>query len=511
MAIEVNIIYICIPVLVVLYLLTKHVSHKLQNLPPTPFPELPLIGHLHLVKKPLHRELAKISDHHGKVLFLRFGSRRVLHVASPSATEECLSKNDIIFANRPHLFSGKYFGYNYTSLPWAPYGEHWQNLRRISAIEILSSKRLDSLSHIRLEEIQSLTRRLFLTANKNPDEILNVRAELFGFMFNVMTRMMAGKTYFGLGSEKLAEAKRFRDMVADTAKVNVQSAMADMLPILRWFVGGKLDKRYKAVQKRRDDFMQEWIDELRAEDGLGNEDTKKTLLKVLLSLQNENPEYYTDEMIKSLSQALLHGGINTSVVTMEWAMSHLLNNPNALKKAQIEIDCVVGCDRLVNEADLLKLPYLQCIIKETVRMQPPSPLLLPHESSKECTVGGYRIPQGTMLLVNLWALQNDPNIWNSPETFKPERFEVIENIVKVKEGMTMSPFGSGRRRCPAENLAMRIVGLALASLIQCFDWKRVSEELVDMTESGVFSLARAQPLMAKFQTRSNLARHLFHV
>ncbi|MFS7996136.1 putative cytochrome P450 [Helianthus anomalus] len=125
---------------------------------------------------------------------------------------------------------------------------------------------------------------------------------------------------------------------------------------------------------------------------------KKTLLEILLSLQDANPEYYTDEMTKSLSQALLHGGINTSVETMEWAMTLLLNNPHVLHKAQTEIDSFVRCDRLVNEADLSKLPYLQCIIKETLRMHPIAPLLLPHESSKDCVVGGYHIPHGTMFV-----------------------------------------------------------------------------------------------------------------
>nr|XP_043606258.1 cytochrome P450 81Q32-like [Erigeron canadensis] len=509
MALEVN-TYICIPVLVVLYLLTKTVLHKLRGLPPAPFPVLPVIGHLHLLKKPLHQTLAKLSERHGKVLLFRFGSRRVLHVSSPLAAEECFSKNDIVFANRPGFLCGKYFGYNYTSLSWAPYGEHWQNLRRISATDLLSSTRLDSLSYIRLEEIQSLTHRLFLASNKNPNEILNLRSELFGFVFIVMTRMMGGKMHNGLGIEKSDIAKRFHDIVADTAQVNAQSGMADMLPIWRWFLGGRLEKRYTSVQKRRDDFMQEWINEIRA-DVLRNEEEKKTFLRVLLSLQDSDPEYYTDEMIKSLSQALLHGGISTSVETMEWAMSLLLNSPHVLIKAQAEIDSVVGCVRLVNEADLSKLPYLHCIIKETLRMHPAAPLLLPHESSKECSLGGYRIPHGTMLLMNVWALQNDPNTWDCPEIFKPERFEIKDNIAKPKEGLTMMPFGSGRRRCPGENLAMRIMGLGLASLIQCFEWKRVSDELVDMTESAGFSAPRAQPLMVKYLTRSTIASHIIHI
>lgn len=517
MALEVNTyLYSSISILlaVYVYLLTKHLLHKLHRLPPTPFPILPLIGHLHLLKKPLHRSLSKLSDRHGPVLFLRFGSRRVLLVSSPSAADECLSKNDVVFANRPRLLSGKYFGYNYTSLPWAPYGDHWLNLRRISALEILSSTRLDSLSRIRLDETRTLTRHLFLSAGENPDQILDLRSELFSFMFNVTTRMIGGKRYYGPDIGKSEEAKRFRDVVDDTKQVNAQSNLADMVPILRWFDTGKLENRYAAVQKRRDDFMQAWIDELRAPDDSATPEGEKvkTLLQVLLSLQDRDPEYYTDKEIKSLSLALLHAGISTSVETMEWAMSLLLNNPHVLTNAQKEIDNLLGSDRLVEEPDLSKLPYLQCIIKETLRMHPAAPLLLPHQSSKDCMVGGYHVPQGTMLLVNVWALQNDPRTWDSPEEFKPERFEGKEmNSRNVKEGLTMMPFGSGRRRCPGENLALRIMGLALASMIQCFDWERVNEELVDMKESNGVTAPKAHPLMAKYKIRSIVVRHFSQI
>ncbi|KAF5806512.1 putative isoflavone 2'-hydroxylase [Helianthus annuus] len=511
MGVELN-LWITLPLLTAIYILTKHILHKLNHLPPTPFPTLPLIGHLHLLKKPLHRSLAKLSQTHRQpALFLRFGSRNVLHVASPTAAEECLSKNDVVFANRPHLLSGKYFGYNYTSLPWAPYGDHWQNLRRISAVEILSNTRLDSLADIRLDEIRSMILKFSCNKDNGPDHTVNLRSEFSGFMFNVMTRMMGGKRFYGdLDGGEVEEAKRFGDLLADTEQVISESKILDMLPNFRWLFAGKFEKRYAAVQQRRDDFMQVWIDEFRAGGLCGGEEKKKkkkTLLEILLSLQDADPEYYTDEMIKSLSQALLHGGINTSVETMEWAMTLLLNNPHVLHKAQTEIDSFVGCDRLVNEADLSKLPYLQCIIKETLRMHPTAPLLLPHESSKDCVVGGYHIPHGTMLFVNVWAIQNDPNTWESPDMFIPERFEGKESSIKVKDGLTMMPFGSGRRRCPGENLALRIVGLALASIIQCFDWKRVGVEMVDMSEAGGFTAPKAEPLVAKYQRRS-IVEHL---
>ncbi|XP_076922173.1 cytochrome P450 81C13-like, partial [Bidens hawaiensis] len=157
-----------------------------------------------------------------------------------------------------------------------------------------------------------------------------------------------------------------------------------------------------------------------------------------------------------VDRVLLSAGTDTSSGTMEWMLSLLLNNPQVLKQAQAEIEDCVGKDRLINESDISNLPYLRCIVNETMRLYPPGPLVF-HESSKDCTVGGYNIPSGTMLLMNLWAMQNDKN-WEDPKKFKPDRFRGLQGS---RDGFKLMPFGSGRRSCPTENLAMRMVGLAL--------------------------------------------------
>lgn len=200
-------------------------------------------------------------------------------------------------------------------------------------------------------------------------------------------------------------------------------------------------------------------------------------------------------------QVLLAAGTDTSMGTMEWGLSLMLNNPSTFKTAQEEIDRVVGNERLLDESDVANLPYLRCIVNETLRMYPAGPLLIPHESSEECVVGGYRVPRGTMLLVNLWAIQNDPKSWEDPRKFKPERFEGVEG---TKVGYKWMPFGSGRRGCPGENLAMRMVGFALGSVIQCFEWERIGDEMVDMTEGSGLTMPKAQSLVANCRPRPGM-------
>ncbi|KAK3016898.1 hypothetical protein RJ639_005913 [Escallonia herrerae] len=175
------------------------------------------------------------AAHKFPVLFLWFGSRLVLLVTSPEATEECFTKNDIIFANRPHLLLGKLLGYNYTSLAWAPYGDHWRNLRRIASLELLSSRRLQMLSHIRADEVRSLIHLFFQASTENPDGTVDLQSSFFELNFNVLMRMIAGKRFYGKDVAHTEEAKRFQDIVLEITQVGAASAVGDFLPIMLWF------------------------------------------------------------------------------------------------------------------------------------------------------------------------------------------------------------------------------------------------------------------------------------
>ncbi|XP_071712706.1 cytochrome P450 81Q32-like [Rutidosis leptorrhynchoides] len=486
-------------------LFVTRIRRKSSNLPPTIFPTIPIIGHLHLLKKPLHRTLSALSAKHGPILLLRFGSRNVLLVSSPSISKQCFTENDVVFADRPRLLAGKILGSNYTSFGFAPYGNHWRNLRRISTIEIFSSNRINEFRDTRADEGRLLVRKLITESSDH----VNLSLVFNEMMLNVMMMMLFGKRFFG-GGVDFEEGKKFKELVNETFLVGGATNLGDHLPILRWFGVKGFENKLIELQKKRDEFIRGLIRQIRISKGdemKNNESVKEkmmmmmmknTVIDVLLKHQETNPEFYTDDVIKSFVLNLLTAATDTSTTTMEWAFSLLLNHPHILKKAQTEIDNQVGKSRLIDESDTINnLPYLDCIVKETLRMYPPGPLLLPHESSKDCIVGGYHIPRGTMLLVNQWAIQHNPDLWSDPERFYPERFEVEG----VRDGFRLMPFGSGRRGCPGEGLALRVIGLILGLLIQCFDWERIGEEMVDMSEGPGLTLPKAQPLLAKCKPR----------
>lgn len=197
-------------------------------------------------------------------------------------------------------------------------------------------------------------------------------------------------------------------------------------------------------------------------------------------------------------------------MTLEWALSELLNNQGALKKLQQEIDSTIGLQRKVEETDTKGLPYLQAVVKETLRLHPPGPLLVPHESTEDCTVMGYHIPAGTQLLIHAWKIHRDPRWWTRPLEFEPERFVGPHGgpaeVDLWGRHFHLIPFGAGRRACPGTALALHILHLTIARLLHAFEWKLpAGAAAVDMREGPGLSSPKAVPLVVERAPREFLA------
>ncbi|XP_009112368.2 cytochrome P450 81Q32-like [Brassica rapa] len=463
-----------------------------KNLPPTPV-GFPVIGHLHLLKEPVHRCLRDLSQNLGPVFSLKLGSCRAVVVTSASAAEEFLThQNDIVFANRPISTLGVYVGYNNTVVTAAPYGEHWRNLRRICTLEIFSAARLKESFEIRRDEVRALLRTIHTETTLGGDSFvrLELRPLLSGLTFNIVMRMVAGKRYYGEANE---EAEEVRELISEAFEVGGFTYVGDFLPILKLLDFDGYVKRGKRLGSKLDVFLQKLVDEHRQ--NRGKTEFKNTMITHLLTLQESQHEYYTDEIIKGLVLVMLVAGTDTTAVTLEWAMANLLNHPEALMKTKTELNAVVSREgRLMEESDMGACTYLNNVISETLRLYPAAPLLVPHASSDDCKVAGYDIPRGTWLFVNAWAIQRDPKVWDEPETFKPERFG---NEESKTQHWKFIPFGMGRRACPGMGLAHLVLGLTLGSLIQCFDWARDADVAVDMSEGRGLTMPKAVRLVAK--------------
>ncbi|XP_009597427.1 cytochrome P450 81C13-like [Nicotiana tomentosiformis] len=500
-------------VLFLLPILVKYFFHRRRNLPPSPF-SLPIIGHLYLLKKTLHLTLTSLSAKYGPVLYLKLGSMPVIVVSSPSAVEECLTKNDIIFANRPKTVAGDKFTYNYTVYVWAPYGQLWRILRRLTVVELFSSHSLQKTSILRDQEVAIFIRSLY-KFSKDSSKKVDLTNWSFTLVFNLMTKIIAGRHIVkeeDAGKEKGIEIieKLRGTFLVTTSFLN----MCDFLPVFRWVGYKGLEKKMASIHNRRNEFLNSLLDEFRHKKSsasqsnttVGNMEKKTTLIEKLLSLQESEPEFYTDDIIKSIMLVVFVAGTETSSTTIQWVMRLLVAHPEALYKLRADIDSKVGNKRLLNESDLNKLPYLHCVVNETMRLYTPIPLLLPHYSTKDCIVEGYDVPKHTMLFVNAWAIHRDPKVWEEPDKFKPERFEATEGETE-RFNYKLVPFGIGRRACPGADMGLRAVSLALGALIQCFDWQIEEAESLEESYNSRMTMQN-KPLKAVCTPREDLGQLL---
>ncbi|KNA16251.1 hypothetical protein SOVF_090860 [Spinacia oleracea] len=280
-------------------------NFKLKGkLPPSPFLSFPIIGHLYLFKKPIHRSLARLAAHYGPVLYLRMGARNVLLLSSPEAVEECLVKSDV-FVDRPRLLPGKHGGNNYTNIAWSPYGDHWKNLRRIAAVEMLSPQRLQILSGIRAKVARSFISRVMKESAENGG-IVEMKSACFGLTLDNMMRMLIGKSNYDEEARKgtTEASRRFQQIVEGSFRVSGVNNLEDFLPFLRWFrvFLGSPENFMKKLTKEKNEFMQGLMKEHRELESEGrlSDGRKRAMIHVLLSLQKEDPQYYSDDMIGSL-------------------------------------------------------------------------------------------------------------------------------------------------------------------------------------------------------------------
>ncbi|PPR90383.1 hypothetical protein GOBAR_AA30307 [Gossypium barbadense] len=247
------------------------------------------------------------------------------------------------------------------------------------------------------------------------------------------------------------------------------------------------------------DLYKFWVKEKDGESGLAFVEMKKRFLDLTLNviLRTVAGKRYSGvgkEEQQVVSQMILAGS-DTTTVTLIWALSLLLNKPHLLKKAQEELDIHVSKDRFVQESDISKLVFIQAIIKETLRMYPPAPLSAPRELNESCTIGGYEIPKGTRLIINLHKIQRDPKVWSGPSEFMPERFLTTYKDVDVRgQHFELMPFGSGRRSCPGTSFALQMLHLTLSNFLHAFEFSTPDKGLIDLTGTVGLTDMKSTPL-----------------
>lgn len=480
-------------VLSFIFLLLLHWKKKNSRLPPGP-PGWPIIGNvLQLGDKP-HESLFGLAQKYGPLMSLRLGCKLTMVVSSPSMAKEVLKNNDQTFSSRSINMAARTFAYQGTSLVWSPYGPHWRFLRRICNAELFSPKRLDALQHLRREEVNRTIRSIFEDSMEG--QSVNIGEIAFLNSLSLVGMMVCSRNLFNPGSKEVAE---FKEMVWEVLKLTGIPNLSDLFPFLERFDLQGLKKGMKTLARRFDSLFDSIIEERLGEDGAGVHHEGKDFLEIMLGLRKAGTEF-TLENIKAVLMDMFIAGTDTTSVTVEWAMAELLRKPAVIRKAQAELDEIVGQAKRMEESDIAKLPYLQAIVKEALRLHPAAPLIIPRRSDNSCEIGGYVVPENTQVFVNVWGIGRDPSVWKEPLEFNPERFLECNTDYRGQD-FELIPFGAGRRICIGLPLAHRMVHLVLGSLLHAFNWSipgatKDDDFVVDMSEVFGLTLQKRVPLIA---------------
>ncbi|XP_068669067.1 premnaspirodiene oxygenase-like [Aristolochia californica] len=465
---------------------------SVPKLPPGPW-KLPVLGSLHhLLGSPLpHHSLRDLSRRHGPLMHLQLGEVSTVVVSSPEAAKEILKTHGLNFATRPEIQSMKLCSYGFKDIIMGPYGANWRQLRRICQSELLSAKRVESLRFIMEEETSNLTQTISMSVN-HPVNL----SKLASAAINNMTARAA----FG-------DRSKYQEVFLAAMREGLQLvggfSVADLFPSCKMLpVITGMKSKVEELHLKLDGIFSDIIEEHRMKYETGKkklDESYEDLVDVLLRLQGDGDLEIpiSDDCIKAVILDVFVAGTESASNMLLWAMSELMRTPDTLAKAQEEVRRVLKGMKTISDTNFQQLNYLKSVIKETLRLHPPGPLLIPRECRQSCEINGYLIPAGTRVLTNAWAIARDAQYWgDDSESFRPERF--LNNPVDfMGANFEFIPFGAGRRMCPGITYGLASVELPLAQLLHDFNWELpdgMEPKELDMTEQFGAAVARRTDL-----------------
>ncbi|BAB02189.1 cytochrome P450 [Arabidopsis thaliana] len=435
----VNILILSLLFLVILLLLTAFKRAKRRQHRPIPSPPgFPIIGNLHQLGELPHQSLWKLSKKYGPVMLLNLGKVPTVILSSSETAKQALRDYDLHCCSRPSLAGGRELSYNNRDISFSPYNDYWKELRKLCTQELFSAKNIHSTQHIKDEEVKKLIVSIAESASlKTP---INLNKKCLALTVSIVCRIAFGVSFEGT----VLSNDSFNKLIREAFEMLGSFSASDFIPYIGWIID-----RFTGLQGRRE------------------------------------------------KSDILLAGIETSAGTMAWTMAELAKNPLVMRKVQSEIRNKFENRELISFEDIEQLHYLKTVIKETWRLHPPAPLLLPREVMSEFEINGYTMQPKTQIHVNVWAIGRDPNTWKDPEEFLPERF-IDSNIDTKGQNFELLPFGGGRRMCPAMYMGTTMVEFGLANLLYHFDWKLpegMKVEDMDMEEAPGLTVNKKNDLL----------------
>ncbi|CAL5189647.1 unnamed protein product [Lathyrus oleraceus] len=462
--------------------------------PPGP-PTLPIIGNLHMLGKLPHRTLHSLSKKYGPIMSLQLGQVPAVVISSSKAAELFLKTHDLAFASRPKIQGSELMSYGSKGLTFSEYGPYWRSVRKLCTLELLSASKVEMFAPIRKQELSVLIKSLEKSALVG--EVVNISDAVENLVEDIIFKMILGRSKY----EQFDLKRLVREIMILFGAFN----LADYIPWLGVFDLQGLTRGFKKISKTLDEMLEMIISE---HEQITNVDKtrREDFVDILLSIIHQTIDHDSEQNhvidrtnIKAILLDMIVAATDSSAISIEWILSELLRHPRVMKILQNEIQDEVGNKRMVEEKDLKKLKYLDIVVDETLRLRPTAPFLIPRESRESVIIDGYLIEKKTRVMINIWTIGRDPNIWSeNAEEFYPERF-IDKKLNYQGHEFESLPFGSGRRGCPGTQLALITIKLVIAQLVHCFDWElpyNINPSNLNMEENFAIATPRVQHLHA---------------
>ncbi|CAN4127550.1 unnamed protein product [Withania somnifera] len=482
------------------YKLTSNISSKEESrLPPGPR-GLPIVGFIPFLRPNLHHQLIELSQKYGPIYKFWLGRKLCVVLNSPSLAKQVVRDQDTVFADRDPPIAGLVATYGGLDIGFAPYGSHWREMRKLFVRDMLSNRNLEACRSLRRQEVRKTIRNMHIKIGSLTD----IGELAFVTQMNVVMSMIFGSNFVEEMEKHRKDGTEFREVVTRFLEVIGKPNISDFFPLLARFDLQGIQKEMKALVKSVESILDPAINErMKMLSDKGDDEIqgnrKPDFIQILLELMKQKDIGISLDLvkIKAILLDIVIGGTDTTITTIEWVMTELLNNPEIMSKVQQELKDVVGMNSIVEESHVPNLHYLDAVLKETLRLHPALPLLVPKRPSQSAIVGGYTIPEGTKVLLNVYAIHRDPQLWKSPLEFQPERFLNHSTQLDYSgNDMKYLPFGSGRRICAGLNLAEKMLMFILASFLHSFDWKLPVGKNVDLTEGLGLVIKKSERLFA---------------
>ncbi|EDO42736.1 predicted protein [Nematostella vectensis] len=434
------------------------------NLPDGPKP-LPLIGNLHnIAGSEIHLAVTKLVKDYGDVFTLRILGESIVFINSGAAAKEAmLGKHMDDFAGRPKKFTFDYITRNCQDIILGDYSRalNWRRKVFHSALRMYAPR----FDNIIREQIVAFESRMDASEGLPVDS----RDEFALLILNIICSFVCGKTY----SLDDPEFKKIKQFNIYSAEVPVATCILNIFPWLIHFPL-KSSRLFKGFRNTRDEVLDKIFLAHKETFQEGNiRDLADALLQAKIEIEREDKKavgMVTDDHVIMMLSDIFGGGLESTISSLRWCVAFLIYHPEVQARAQAELDDVIG-EKFPTLADREKLPYIEAVIAETLRMGSNVPLAIPHKAIRDTAFRERAIPKGTTVLLNLWAIHRDPKEWSNPEEFYPGRFINSNGEFEVPSKLSFLPFSLGRRVCVGQSVAKAELFLIVARMIQRYTFE----------------------------------------